>query len=201
MIVLFNQPVRVRFIVLLFGVLILVAFIPEADKTMREQTGALGLGVDYYMERFYLVETDHTGAPLRSLGAANMSHFPNDTVHMTEPHYRLIKTKREDKQWEIRSSFGIITERTNVLLSGNVTINRLHAQEKSSKSTLLQVKSEDLHIDLTKNQGETDNPVTVSNPSGTVSAIGMRINFDDQRLQLHSQVKGVYKNPNPSDPG
>ena len=192
MIRVFNQQLRVRFVILFVTVLVLSVFLPEADRSMREQaTGEIDQ-TDYYMEHFTLTETDGSGEPLRSLKAENMSHFANGTTHLVKPQYRLIRSITDTRQWDISSDAGMLTGKTEAQLSGNVLIQR-HLTQGNNETAVMTVNSDDLYIDLTRNIGETDNPVVVRAQSGTVSAIGMRVLFNEQQLQLHSEVRGRYE--------
>ncbi len=54
------------------------------------------------------------------------------------------------------------------------------------------IKTVKLTIFPQREYAETDKPVTITTAEGTTKAIGMKLFFSEQRLQLLNQVKGYY---------
>ena len=81
-------------------------------------------------------------------------------------------------------------QQDRLLLTGNVVLEQTRPSAMDSR---LQTAAITLHPK--RRYAETDKPVTITGPDGRVTATGARFFFDDQRIELLSNVKSRYQLP------
>ncbi len=72
-------------------------------------------------------------------------------------------------------------------LKGNVVVMQTLKNGESSE-----LKTSVLYLEPSRRYAQTDKPVTITDARGTINATGMRIFFDEQRIELLSTVVSLY---------
>ena len=72
-------------------------------------------------------------------------------------------------------------------LKGNVVVMQTLKNGESSE-----LKTSVLYLEPTRRYAQTDKPVIITGARGTINATGMRIFFDEQRIELLSTVVSLY---------
>ncbi len=91
--------------------------------------------------------------------------------------------------WEITAVHARSTENDDFLdLWGNVVIHR----SKTSKQESITINTSKITMNFKKNNAETNQPVTITQPHGTTEGIGATLDFKTQTLKLLSNSKGSY---------
>ncbi len=142
---------------------------------------------EYVMRHFKLVELDSQGVPLRWLSADVLAHFPNAITELEKPWLRIKSTT--GGMWVVTADKGSIYNETEITLKDNVVVAR--SANDRLRDTLA-IYTEALNYSLENNIGETDNPVTITSGSHQVTAVGMKVLVNEQRLKLKSKVRGQY---------
>lgn len=143
---------------------------------------------DYFFEDFVLTSMNAEGKPKHKLSGSRMVHFPDDdTTEIDQPeleiYINLIPT------WKIVANHGWISSGGDeVRLDGNVRIQRYGLQEEDA----IHVVTEVMLVKPDQEYAETDHQVVVTGRSMQIQAVGMRVYLDEGRVELLSQVKGVY---------
>ncbi len=144
---------------------------------------------DYYMDEFELTALNLAGKPAHKLYADSLKHYANDdSATLERPH--LVVFRSEDEFWDIRAESGLVLNGgETVLLQGEVIILRITATDTEA----LQIYTFDLTVHLQTKYMETAAPVNIKDGRGRTTAIGMRTNLRQRRIELLSEVRGTYE--------
>lgn len=162
---------------------------PEPDRNLPEYIESEE--PDYYGDGLRHREYNTKGQLQKSFSAEHSEHFPNLAItHFSMPH--IITTTDEGKLWEISALKGHNKDKDNLItLIGQVAAQPLNVppdEELLIESSLLLYYS-DAQI------AKTDKPVQITSPNGRINAVGMRLNVQEQILDLHKQVRTRYAPP------
>ncbi len=173
--------------VILIPVLLYWGFGQSPQEHIPDNKG-LSNTIDYYLEQATIREWSTDGQLAIRLETEKLEHNPQLEVnYLTNPRMTHLGN---EKPFYASSDQGIAFDdnsRTDLL--GNVAIYSNKGQD--DETTL---KTEKLSFFPQQNIAQTDQPVTIKSPDSQMKGIGMDINFDDQILNLHSQVEGTHEN-------
>lgn len=142
---------------------------------------------DYFIRGFDGTVTTANGLPSYHLVSGSLTHFAeSDTIELTQPNLTVFRPQEE--QWQVEAENGTMEGDGNqVTLRGKVILTQ------QSKTQPLQLRTDELLLYPDSQYGETDYPVTISAPSGSVSGVGMKVYGKENRLLLLSDVRGRYE--------
>lgn len=99
------------------------------------------------------------------------------------------RTEGPQPFWTITASRAEGRERRSEwLLQGNVRVVRSNWSESQLEGESTILHTESLRILVNERYAETDQSVTIESPRGRTSAMGMKIFFDEERIELTAQV-------------
>jgi lipopolysaccharide export system protein LptC len=152
-----------------------------ADATTRHDP-------DYIVENLSAVRTNATGAAAYSLSAARMVHYPDDdTTHLTRP--RLVSYRSATAPVTITAAEATVSSNgENVYFNEDVKVTRAAYGEHSE----MVMRTTFLHVIPDDNVARTDRPVTITDASTVVNAVGLELNSETRVLKLLSRVRGTY---------
>ncbi len=145
---------------------------------------------DYWVRNLDTTEMDNRGKPRYSLHAEKMVHFDDDnSTVLTEP--RLTVLDPQKPSWRVKSKTGWVSEdRTVVVLTGNVTINR----EGRGRSRPIRAVTSELRIKPEEKYAETDRHVRIDSYDDWLESHGAEIWFEEPvRMKFLSRVKASYE--------
>lgn len=148
---------------------------------------------DYYMENFTIHAMNPSGTPRYSLTAEDMLHYAEiDRSDLTRPH--AIFHQPDGPPYVLDSERGQIHNGGDrVDLLGHVDIDR----SADANNRALHVTTRDARVYPNRDYAESDEFTVIRSASSHLQGIGMRAWFDQQRLQLLSQVEGTHDNTQP----
>ncbi len=143
---------------------------------------------DYFLRNFAATTMGPGGTPDHRLEAAYMVHYgDDDTMELKEP--RLTLNPRDPAAWQIDAAQGQVSDNgARLELSGGVHM-------AYGENAELNVATENLHFRLDQHYAETQAPITVIDPDGKVTAVGLRAYLTQERLVLLAKVRGEYVPP------
>jgi lipopolysaccharide export system protein LptC len=98
----------------------------------------------------------------------------------------------QTREWRIRAEQGWIdADNQSVRLEGEVVMTRAAESGKPPAT----VTTRDVLVRLDERRAETAAPARAVTPGGELRAIGLRAFVDQERLELLSEVRGVYEPP------
>lgn len=143
---------------------------------------------DYTMETFTVTEMDAAGESHYRLQAELMEHFADDgSARLVKPRVRFFSHERVP--WTLTAEEGTVSANGNEIhLNGSVLIER----PASAAQLPLQLVTSNVLIHPHDEVAETREHVMLQDTLNTTRAIGMRVQMNDERVQLLSQVQGRY---------
>lgn len=148
---------------------------------------------DYYLENFTLRAMNPAGKPRYSLRADDMYHYAkDDRADLTRPH--AVFHRPEGAPYVLDAQRGRIHsggERVDLL--GQVDIDR----EATAEQRPLHVTTRDARVFPNRDYVESDEHTVIRSAASHMQGVGVRAWFDQNRLQLLSQVEGVYERQQP----
>jgi lipopolysaccharide export system protein LptC len=100
----------------------------------------------------------------------------------------------QTREWRLRAEEAwVAADRQTLLLEGEVVVDRT---AESGKPPVVLV-TRDVRVRPTERYLETAAPVRAATPGGEIRAVGARAWLDQERLELLSEVRGVYEPPHP----
>jgi lipopolysaccharide export system protein LptC len=143
---------------------------------------------DYAVERFTLVEYSREGAPVSTLSAAKMVHFPDDdSTELLAPH--AMQTRPGEPRLTLSADRGTLSQNGNeMFLFDNVLMLRdgLAGQPDSRLRTSF------LHLISDRSLVRSDREVQVAEQGRSLVARGMEYDNQARQLALHAQVRSVF---------
>lgn len=143
---------------------------------------------DTIVRNFSAARMDETGFADYTLSANKMLHYPDDeSTHLSAP--LLSHFEPGKPPIHVRSDEGIVSkDGENIYFEDDVEVTR----EAKGKESQLTVTTDRLHVIPEKNIARTNDPVVIANSELHVTAVGMELNNETRKLDLHSKVKGRY---------
>ncbi|MCG7874187.1 MAG: LPS export ABC transporter periplasmic protein LptC [Candidatus Thiodiazotropha lotti] len=145
---------------------------------------------DTYAVNLLVKQYDDDGQLLQTLQTPRMTHYEKRGI--TELSKPVVQRFRSNEPgWRMRGENGLADHRQETLfLPGQVVIER----EGVADFAPYRIETEDLTIHAEKSYAETVEAVRINSGVDWLSAIGMRIWFDEpSRLKLLGQVRGHYE--------
>ncbi len=144
---------------------------------------------DYYMDEFESTALNLVGKPAHKLYADNLKHYANnDSATLERPH--LVVFRSEDEFWDIRAESGLVLNGgETILLQGEVIILRITATDIEA----LQIYTSNLTVYPYVKYMETAARVKIKDGRGRTTAIGMKTDLRQHRIELLSAVRGSYE--------
>lgn len=105
----------------------------------------------------------------------------------TAPHLFVFE-HGETKEWEIRSDFGVLNNKHELYLTGNVTIKNLLPEAAFNT-----MKTDSINIKLTTKDFMTEDVVSLVGSTFETTGVGIKGNFAHQQATLLENVQGIYE--------
>lgn len=159
------------------------------QQTMAENSENAALLPDYYGEGLSSRSFDQDGEFSRQFKARRSVHYPaQQLTEFNDPRLHTID-KQDGSLWQVTALRGIMHESEDKLvLQENVVITPLDPDQDNAIT--MQTNRLDVYNKL--NIAETDLAVTVTAANGSINAIGMKINFSQQKVEFQSEVNARY---------
>ncbi|PZA00091.1 LPS export ABC transporter periplasmic protein LptC [Gammaproteobacteria bacterium 2W06] len=158
---------------------------PDAVRTVTDPR------LDAYARTVTLTTTNADGAISWRVRSPDARHNPREgSWRLASPDWR-VETDR-GPPWRGRSNHGWIgDDDTRARLRGDVVMTRQTAEGRTRLTT------QRLDARIPERYAETDQPVTMTRPGLRVDAVGARVWFAQERLELLDDVEGVYDAASP----
>ena len=144
---------------------------------------------DLFAEDFKAVNLDPDGRVRQSLTAARAQHYPdNDITAFDSPV--IVFTDPGKPRLDVKADRGTVTgDREHVYLEGHVKAVR-DATGGDQRDGPITVTSEYLHVIPKEDRIVTDQPVTITDPRGTVNAVGLELDNKTKTVKFKSHLSG-----------
>jgi len=144
---------------------------------------------DSFMENFTTQILDEQGRPQYQLQATHMAHYADDDhSEFTQPEFTAFRP--DGQRWTAVAETGRTKNGSEqVFLDGTVTIQRYPDMTSPAN---LQIHTRDVRVRPADDYAETDQTATIVQNNDTLKTVGLQVYFREGRVQLLSQVRGVY---------
>lgn len=129
--------------------------------------------------------------------ADELRHFRHQMESVSPEDYTVIEEPRitlytENPPWHMRASEGLLTDGgTTLTLTDDVHVWQVDKNDPSKN--LSELSTDRIVVKPNEKTAQTDAPVTIVTPMGTISAIGMRADLRNQHIEFLSEVQGSYE--------
>jgi LPS export ABC transporter protein LptC len=141
----------------------------------------------YIVRNAQLTRYDTDGSATLHAAASSIEYFDDDSSQAHDLQAELLSDG--EATWHLSSPTGTMPPREHrILLGGPV----LASGEWPDNGAPLSVDTTQVWVDPDSHQFETREPLTINGEARHGSAVGMRVNWDERRLQLLHNVKMTY---------
>ncbi len=172
-------PILISLIVLTFALMYRPSTVTDSIRSSLP---------DAIMEDVVSVAYDKQGKPRIKIATPRMVHYlDNDATDLTTPEVTLYR--KSPQPWRITSQYAKATDGANkVDFWENVIIQ--HTGDTSTPTTLIKTPTLTVHPEL--QTAQTEDPITLIQPSIVVKSIGMYADMDSGNIKLLSEAVGEY---------
>lgn len=148
---------------------------------------------DAFMEDVVATIINKEGRPSLKVESPKMVHYAdNDTTDINTPHITLYRQSPEP--WYIDSTYAKATQGLDkIFFWDHVVVH--HVNDTANPTTTMTTAT--LTVFPDKQIAQTNDSVTLIQPSTTIYGLGMSANLNEGTVHLLSQARGEYV-PNPS---
>ncbi len=169
-------------------IMLALVFLPSDNQgTQIEQLD--GIEADYFMVAVEMKQFDSDGKLTNQLMSDKLEHLiKNDVSKLTNP--LIVFNQANGSEWELSSMSGTLSDKNQVIeLEQSVKmVNFSQTNDTPSLRRGTTVTTESLLINLRENLASTKHRVTISDSNFKTTSKGLNVNFDDQVINLESNV-------------
>jgi len=174
--------------ILLLVLLLVVAtsWFFRKQESIGETAAVTHSGPDAYADNVAIRVMDAAGRPAYHLRTEHLAWYPkSDQLSMTRPQLEVMHS--DGTQWRLDAEHGRTGSAGDpVWLTGEVIIQRI----TSASQKPLKITTSDVTVRPDARQAQTQQAAQVTGPGYRFEAKGLTADFHDNRLELHSQVRG-----------
>ena len=144
---------------------------------------------DYTVERFSITDFSRDGAPMSTLSAVKMVHYPDDdSTELAAP--RLVHERPAEPRLVVSADRGTLArDAAEIALHDNVQLLR----EAGQGLPEARVRTSYLHLERARARARTDREVRVDEPGRTLIGRGMEFDNQARQLELQAQARGSFR--------
>lgn len=165
---------------------VVVSFWPQGERLTRSAGAeAAPDSIDYYLRGAKISALDDDGHLLYQVRAEEVLHYPDESADMTELQMDYLGP---EGNWRLTAPIGHAPAGKNeVQLSGGVAIS---GGRKGRPSQTIHMAKARLLPE--QKQIDTDSSVRMDEPGRRISAVGMTMDFEKDRVKLKHKVRVNY---------
>jgi lipopolysaccharide export system protein LptC len=157
------------------------------DTPVPEQTSTGSLQQGYYLRAARILGTGENGQLLYEIEAEYAEQRSNEQIAFDKVHIKYAPDS--DIPWSVSADHALITGNLQQLtLSGHV----LAVSQRGFADAVTEIRTDWLELDPERFRAQTDSRVQIRIGERSLTATGMEAMFDENRLQLKSNVSGKF---------
>lgn len=178
-----NQKGILLLVVLL---VVLTSWFFRNQESASETAASSARGPDAYADKVTIRVMNAAGRPAFRLHAEHIAWY-QDSDRLTLAHPQVDVTRPDGARWQLNADEGRAGRAGEpIFLSGDVVIHRL----ESSSQNPLKIMTTDVTVRPDARLALTDQAARVIGTGYQFEAQGLTADFGDNRLELHSRVRG-----------
>jgi len=177
--------IRPTLILLLFLTLIFAALRFESERLERTaQKSSQPNAAEFFLEQAITTHYTPQGKVDYQLNSDHLEYFKQtETANVTQAYF--IFYNKDGQTWHSRSDTAtLFSSSDDIVLAGNI---RIWQPDRH-----LEITTQSLHLSNSRSIAETPDPIQLKSPAGVTQSVGMKLDMDQEKLQLSSQVFGHY---------
>ena len=188
---------RIRYIILFIIVVIIAAtsswLLKKVDNQPFNIVKPTRHDMDYFLTNFDATIMNEAGKPHYIVKGAYLEHFPDDdSIDIKQPKINLFRENLPPWNMDAEQA-RVLNKGKLIYLNGKVTMHRPSSKTKKGKiEPEINLTTSNLTIKVERNYAETNDAVHIQTEEHHLKATGMRVYLDDGRLELLSNVNGIY---------
>jgi len=165
------------------------------ESELREPAPAESQKPALIIERFRAVRLNVAGQRKSVIAAPRLAQLPNHLgTRIEQPALDWYQPDGQTREWRLQAEHGWISaDQQSVRLEGEVTMVRTADSGKQPMT----ITTRDVLVRPGERYAETAAPARAVTPDGEFRAVGVHAWLDQERLELLSEVRGVYESPKP----
>lgn len=165
------------------------------ESELREPAPAESQEPVLIIERFRAARLNVAGQRESIIEAPRLAQLPNHLgTRIEQPTLDWYQPDGQTREWRLQAEQGwVAADQQSVRLEGEVTMTRAAASGKPP----ITIVTRDVLVRPGEHYAETAAPTRALTPDGEFRAVGVRAWLDQERLELLSEVRGVYESPKP----
>lgn len=184
-----NFNLRPAFVLVFLFALVIILWLPDADKELQRSQALTGEQPKYYTKDFMITDYNAKGVPERWLQGERLLVATEGEGDLTQPRLKVQAGANGQSLWLINASHGLVLPDNKISLDGDVRVSR----NAGPDSDAMRIDTEYLLIDMSRQHASSNQDVVVRHISGKIKAKGLDIDIQKQVLVLPAQVRGVYE--------
>lgn len=165
------------------------------ESELREPAPAESQKPALIIKRFRAVRLNVAGQRKSVIAAPRLAQLPNHLgTRIEQPALDWYQPDGQTREWRLQAEHGWISaDQQSVRLEGEVTMVRTADSGKQPMT----ITTRDVLVRPGERYAETAAPARAVTPDGEFRAVGVHAWLDQERLELLSEVRGVYESPKP----
>lgn len=165
------------------------------ESELREPAPAESQEPVLIIERFRAVRLNVAGLRESIIEAPRLAQLPNNLgTRIEQPVLDWYQPDGQTREWRLQAEQGwVAADQQSVRLEGEVKMVRTADSGKPPMA----ITTRDVWVRPDERYAETAAPTRAVTPHGEFRAVGVRAWLDQERLELLSEVRGVYESPKP----
>ena len=180
---------RVFPLALMLALALLTFYLEQAVREEERHPALRRHDPDYIVSNFTTTTYNRDGAPLTTLSAKAMLHYPDDdSTELVAP--RVVQTKPAEPRISVTAERGALSgDGEEIFLYDNVVLLR----EEDAGQPEARLTTSFLHIVRGRSLVRTDRQVTIVEDRRSLSGRGMQYNSDTREFRLEADVRGRFE--------
>ncbi len=147
------------------------------------------------VERFHAARLNANGQRRFIIEAPRLAQYPGSLgTRIEQPTLDWYQADGQTREWRLQAEQAwMAADQQTLRLEGVTTMSRTADSGKPPMT----MTTRDVLVRPNEQYAETAAPTRAVTPDGEFQAVGVRAWLDQERLELLSQVRGVYASPNP----
>ncbi len=168
------------------------------NDNLTKNNGPTPKSVTFLIGSMELIINNENGSHRAVLTSPKVKHIPEQSATLL--YNPILILNQDDAHWKVTAKTGKIVHNVQkikqvdkIILSGNVIIKRNSTQKAvTDKFPFLNLMTDEIIYTPSTDLITSDKKVTIVTKESKTTAIGMKFNKTNQKLELLSQVKSVY---------
>lgn len=149
------------------------------------------LQVDFFIQNASMTRWNEDGTPAHNISTPLMRHLPESELTLLEAPELIVPEQSDQTSYRLQAGLGRIPDsHEQVELAGGVLLH-----DNPLSGVAVRLSTEQLTFFPAEDRAHTGHNVQIQRAEDITEALGMDVFFEEQRIELLSDVKGVYHVP------